>query len=77
MYEGAERLLSKGELNSGADLAKLYLEVLSKGTVEASSEIMEKLAKLHSMMKPSSPERIDFTGRFEEYSFILKLCEDT
>ncbi|XP_003743194.1 Golgi to ER traffic protein 4 homolog [Galendromus occidentalis] len=71
MFEGAERLLSKGELNSGADLAKLYLEVLSKGSIQADSEIMKKLAKLHSMMKPSSPERVDFTGECLQYSTVL------
>ncbi|XP_022673358.1 Golgi to ER traffic protein 4 homolog [Varroa destructor] len=68
MFEGSEKLLVNGELNSGADLASLFVEVLNKGKIPASADVIQRLAKLHSMMKAHSPERMAFTVKCIEYS---------
>ncbi|OQR79868.1 Golgi to ER traffic protein 4-like [Tropilaelaps mercedesae] len=70
MFEGSDKLLVNGELNSGADLAALFVEALNKGHIPADGHVLGRLAKLHSMMKAHSPERLTFTVKCIEYSSV-------
>ncbi|XP_076366387.1 Golgi to ER traffic protein 4 homolog isoform X2 [Tachypleus tridentatus] len=60
LYEGSCTLLKLHQHNSGADLASLVVDVLIKAGSIVTSEDIDKLARLFSLMLPESPERFKF-----------------
>ncbi|XP_055984542.1 Golgi to ER traffic protein 4 homolog [Sorex fumeus] len=68
MCSGALLFFSHGQQNSAADLSMLVLESLEKAEVEVADELLENLAKLFSLMDPSSPERVAFVSRALKWS---------
>ncbi|XP_039732318.1 Golgi to ER traffic protein 4 homolog [Pteropus medius] len=68
MCSGALLFFGHGQQNSAADLSMLVLESLEKAEVEVADELLENLAKLFSLMDPSSPERVAFVSRALKWS---------
>ena len=70
LFEGATLLLSKEQFNSGADLATLYLdslskdpnvkEVLSHQTSEVQPEVYQRIGELFARIPSSTVERVNF-----------------
>ncbi|XP_011376847.1 Golgi to ER traffic protein 4 homolog [Pteropus vampyrus] len=72
MCSGALLFFGHGQQNSAADLSMLVLESLEKAEVEVADELLENLAKLFSLMDPSSPERVAFVFRSEVDMFVAQ-----
>ncbi|CAK1547154.1 unnamed protein product [Leptosia nina] len=60
LYSGAIVLLERDQQGSGADLAILLLDVLTKSETKPSAEWIDKIAKLFEMINPNVPERGTF-----------------
>lgn len=57
LYDGASLLFQHQQHSSGADLAKLYVEVLQKGKIKIRNDVLKRLADLMSKIPPAAPER--------------------
>lgn len=57
LFSGSLDLLLHKQNGSGADLAMLFVDVLTKANVEVSEEILEKICRLHSLIWADTPER--------------------
>ncbi|KAI0236219.1 Golgi to ER traffic protein 4-like [Lamellibrachia satsuma] len=60
LYSGAIMLLRHKQLESGSDLALLFVEVLNKSSSELSDDILVKLGALHRMIGHDIPERLTY-----------------
>lgn len=60
LFDGSLVLFEHQQFSSGADLAKLYVEVLQKAKMSVSKEIVTRLASLMSRIPPAAPERQAF-----------------
>ncbi|ELU07266.1 hypothetical protein CAPTEDRAFT_220393 [Capitella teleta] len=68
LYNGSLGLLNAKQFASGTDLALLLVETLDKSSTKPSSETLEKLGKLHSLMEKDSVERPTFVGAAVRWS---------
>ncbi|XP_064478940.1 Golgi to ER traffic protein 4 homolog [Ornithodoros turicata] len=68
LYDGALKLLTLKECNSGADIANLLVDVLSKSETKPNDEEIEHLGTLHALLNASSPERTAFLVKALEWS---------
>ncbi|CAK1596095.1 unnamed protein product [Parnassius mnemosyne] len=57
LYKGSTLLLQRDQQGSGADLAILLIDVLTKSETKPCEEWMEKIAKLFELMSSGIPER--------------------
>lgn len=57
LYDGAVLLIQHNQNSSGADLAKLFVEVLQKAKVKIRKDVLERLADLMSKIPTTAPER--------------------
>lgn len=82
LYEGANIFLEKNQVTSGADLANLYLEVVSKDSdlksrmnnEEDKRQLVEEIGSLFSQIPAKSQERLSFTTKalkLKEYPIPL------
>ncbi|KAK4009808.1 Golgi to ER traffic protein 4 homolog [Daphnia magna] len=60
LYDGAMLLFQHQQHSSGADLAKLYVEVLQKAKLNVQKDIINNLADMMSKIPSSAPERQAF-----------------
>ncbi|XP_023950117.1 Golgi to ER traffic protein 4 homolog [Bicyclus anynana] len=60
LYKGSTLLLQRDQQGSGADLAILLIDVLTKSETKPCEEWIEKIAKLFESMSSSIPERESF-----------------
>jgi hypothetical protein len=60
LYDGSVLLFQHQQHASGADLAKLYVEVLQKAKMNVSKDILNNLADMMSKIPASAPERQAF-----------------
>ncbi|XP_028043990.1 Golgi to ER traffic protein 4 homolog isoform X4 [Bombyx mandarina] len=60
LYKGSTLLLERDQQGSGADLAILFVEVLTKSETKPNEEWVSKLAKLFELISSSVPERETF-----------------
>ena len=60
LYEGAVKLFNHGQGGSGADLAKLYLEILEKAEIKPTEEIMKKVGNLYQLTPTHLPDKDNF-----------------
>jgi len=65
LFEGAILLLSRDQFNSGADLAGLYLESLSKDpdvktVVSREPQVYQRIGELFARIPAQTPERLNF-----------------
>lgn len=60
LYDGSILLLQHQQHASGADLAKLYVEVLVKAKLKVRKDIVDSLASMMSKIPPTAPERQTF-----------------
>lgn len=68
LNKGSTLLLQHDQQGSGADLAILVIDVLSKSETNISEEWIEKLAKLFELMSSSIPEREQFLTNAVKWS---------
>lgn len=68
LYKGSTLLLQHDQQGSGADLAILLIDVLSKSDTDISKEWIEKLAQLFELMSSSIPEREQFLTNSVKWS---------
>ncbi|XP_066291534.1 Golgi to ER traffic protein 4 homolog [Branchiostoma lanceolatum] len=59
-YSGASLLLEHNQLCSGADLAMLWLEVLTQASIPVSKENIDRAISLFKELEADSPERISY-----------------
>lgn len=57
LYKGSTLLLERDQQGSGADLAILLVEVLTKSETKPSEEWIDKLGKIFELMSSTIPER--------------------
>lgn len=57
LYKGSTLLLERDQQGSGADLAVLLIDVLTKSETKPCPEWIEKIAKLFELMNSDIPER--------------------
>jgi len=57
LYDGSLLLFEHRQTSSGADLAKLFVEVLQKAKTKVERDVVEKVANLMAKIPPSAPER--------------------
>ena len=60
LYDGSLLLFEYQQTSSGADLAKLFVEVLQNSKMAVGKEIVTKLADLMTRIPPNAPERQAF-----------------
>lgn len=68
MYKGSTLLLQRDQQGSGADLAILVVDVLTKSETKPCDEWIDKLAKLFEIMDSSIPERESFLTNAVKWS---------
>ncbi|KAI8435919.1 hypothetical protein MSG28_004095 [Choristoneura fumiferana] len=68
LHKGATLLLQRDQQGSGADLAILLLDVLTKSETQPSEEWIEKLANLFEIMSSTIPERETFLTNAVKWS---------
>lgn len=68
LYKGSSLLLQRDQQGSGADLAILLIDVLTKSETKPCDEWIEKIAKLFEMMNSSIPEREMFLTNAVKWS---------
>ncbi|CAG9584387.1 unnamed protein product [Danaus chrysippus] len=68
LYKGSTLLLQRDQQGSGADLAILLVEVLTKSEMPPCHEWIEKIAKLFEIMNSSIPEREIFLTNAVKWS---------
>lgn len=68
LYKGSILLLERDQQGSGADLAILLIEVLTKSETKPSPEWIEKIAKLFEIMNSDIPERETFLTNAVKWS---------
>ncbi|XP_068631747.1 Golgi to ER traffic protein 4 homolog [Battus philenor] len=68
LYKGSSLLLKHDQQGSGADLAILIVEVLTKSETKTSEEWIEKVASLFGQMHSSIPEREIFLTNAVKWS---------
>ncbi|KAF0310087.1 Golgi to ER traffic protein 4 [Amphibalanus amphitrite] len=68
LLDGARLLLSKGQTESGADLASLYIDVLAKSMADCDQETVANIASLFGAIDASSADRPSFLGRAIRWS---------
>lgn len=57
LYKGSTLLLQRDQQGSGADLAILLIDVLTKSETKVNEDWIEKIANLFELMNSSIPER--------------------
>ena len=57
LYDGSLLLFEHQQTSSGADLAKLFVEVLLKAKTKVEKDVVEKVADLMAKIPPTAPER--------------------
>ena len=57
LYEGSVKLFNYEQGGSGADLAKLYLEILEKSEMKPTEEIMKRVGKLYQLTPSNLPDK--------------------
>ena len=60
LYDGSVLLFQHQQHSSGADLAKLYVEVLQKAKMKVRKDIINNLADMMSKIPTTAPERQTF-----------------
>jgi golgi to ER traffic protein 4 len=68
LYKGSTILLQHDQQGSGADLAILLIDVLTKSETKPCEEWIEKIAKLFELMNSSIPERETFLTNSVKWS---------
>lgn len=68
LYKGSTLLLQRDQQGSGADLAILLLDVLTKSETKPSHEWIDRIGKLFEMMNSSIPERETFLTNAVKWS---------
>ncbi|XP_063362084.1 Golgi to ER traffic protein 4 homolog [Cydia amplana] len=68
LHEGATLLLQRDQQGSGADLAILLLDVLTKSETQPCEEWIEKVANIFEIMSPTIPERETFLTNAVKWS---------
>lgn len=68
LYKGSTLLLQRDQQGSGADLAILLIDVLTKSETKPCQEWIEKMAKLFELMNSSIPERETFLTNAVKWS---------
>lgn len=68
LYKGSTLLLQRDQQGSGADLAILVVDVLTKSETKPCEEWIEKLGKLFEIMDSSIPEREMFLTNSVKWS---------
>lgn len=68
LYKGSTLLLQRDQHGSGADLAILVVDVLTKSETKPCDEWIDKLAKLFEIMDSSIPERESFLTNAVKWS---------
>lgn len=68
LNKGSTLLLQHDQQGSGADLAILLVDVLTKSDIDTREEWIEKLAKLFELMSSSIPEREQFLTNSVKWS---------
>ncbi|XP_029845940.1 Golgi to ER traffic protein 4 homolog [Ixodes scapularis] len=68
LYDGAIKLLTLQQCNSGADLANLLVDILVQSETKPTEEHIERLGRLHSLLAAHSPERMTFLTRALQWS---------
>ncbi|XP_049868916.1 Golgi to ER traffic protein 4 homolog [Pectinophora gossypiella] len=68
LYKGSTLLLQRDQQGSGADLAILLIDVLTKSDTKPCEEWIDKLAKLFEIMNSSIPERETFLTNSVKWS---------
>lgn len=68
LYKGSTLLLQHDQQGSGADLALLFIDVLTKSESKPNEELIEKIGQLFAMMTSSLPEREMFLTNAVKWS---------
>lgn len=68
LNKGATLLLQHDQQGSGADLANLLIDVLTKSETKPCKEWIEKLGRLFALMNSSIPEREAFLTNAVKWS---------
>lgn len=68
LYKGSTLLLQRDQQGSGADLAILLIDVLTKSETKPCEEWIDKLAKLFELMSSSIPERETYLSNAIKWS---------
>ncbi|CAH0397919.1 unnamed protein product [Chilo suppressalis] len=68
LYKGSTVLLQHDQQGSGADLAILLIDVLTKSETKPNDDWIDKIAKLFEMMNSSIPERETFLTNAVKWS---------
>ena len=72
LYDGAVTLFSHDQGGSGADLAKLYLEILEKSEIRPTEEIMKKIGRIYQLTPSHLPDKENFKALALKWSLIDK-----
>ncbi|KAK0090639.1 hypothetical protein PV325_009382 [Microctonus aethiopoides] len=75
LYNGAILLLQRDQHTSGADLGILYIDVLNKAEIVASTIYFDQIKKLFSIMKAETPERETFLHNAVRWSMKHTNCK--
>ncbi|GLG95286.1 Golgi to ER traffic protein 4 homolog [Gryllus bimaculatus] len=68
LYDGAILLLHHNQHTSGADLAILLVDVLTKSETESSDDLFEKLSRLFELIGSEVPERETYLSNALQWS---------
>ncbi|KAG6442356.1 hypothetical protein O3G_MSEX002275 [Manduca sexta] len=68
LYKGSTLLLQRDQQGSGADLAILLIDVLTKSETKPCEEWIDKIAKLFEIMSASIPERETYLSNAVKWS---------
>lgn len=68
LYKGSTLLLQRDQQGSGADLAILLIDVLTKSETKPCEEWIDKIAKLFEIMNASIPERETYLSNAVKWS---------
>ncbi|XP_037074704.1 Golgi to ER traffic protein 4 homolog [Pollicipes pollicipes] len=68
LLDGARLLLAKGQTESGADLASLYIDVLAKSETFCDAQTVSNVASLFAAIDAESADRPSFLGRAVRWS---------
>ena len=72
LYEGAVKLFNYDQGGSGADLSKLYLEILEKAEMKPTEEIMKNVGRLYQLTPSNLPDKDNFKALALKWSLIDK-----
>ena len=72
LYDGAVKLFNHNQGGSGADLSKLYLEILEKAEFKPTEEIMKRVGKLYQLTPSNLPDKDNFKAQALKWSLIDK-----